>query len=100
MGCVKDKPALCPDGICYEDYSHCEMIAGCTEPLKPLKCPSGECVVDFDDCEYKEYKCPLPGMKKCSDSICRYGCDDIHTNGCPSESPFYCPIGKCVKKAV
>lgn len=29
-GCISSKPALCPDGICYPDYSHCSKLAGCT----------------------------------------------------------------------
>ena len=96
-GCVKDKPALCSDGICRASYDECDIVEGCTSNLTPLMCPSGLCVRSFEECSEKSYDCVVTGHKRCADGYCRADCSGIRTNGCTMDEPFYCPTGKCVK---
>lgn len=87
----------CQDGRCYEDYSFCQIIPGCTNYLKPIMCPSGNCVADFEECMYKTYACHNREEERCGDGFCRENCDGIPTNGCPSHKPVYCQNGSCVE---
>jgi hypothetical protein len=97
IGCSSDRPSLCPDGNCYEDYSFCQPLRGCTSQEAPIMCPSGVCALDFSLCNQISYECELEGYKRCTDGLCRLNCESIHTNGCPVNTPFYCPSGKCAK---
>jgi len=97
IGCNSNRPALCPDGNCYEDYSFCQPLIGCTSLEAPIMCPSGQCALSFASCNESSYACEVPGYTRCVDGVCRLRCTEIHTNGCPVETPFYCPSGKCVK---
>ena len=81
-GCIKSKPALCPDGKCYADYSYCEILHGCKGLQNPLMCPSGHCVDSFSDCRIKSYKCAITNFQLCPDGKCRRTCKHIRTNGC------------------
>ena len=96
-GCIKSRPSLCPDGVCYEDYSSCEPLNGCTNPKASLMCPSGACVKNFEECANKSYTCAIPTLTLCADGFCRENCEGIQTNGCTPENPFYCASGICVK---
>lgn len=98
-GCIKSRPALCPDGVCYADYSSCEPLDGCTNPKTSLMCPSGICVSNFEECANKSYQCAISSLNLCSDGFCRENCEGIQTNGCTPDSPFFCANGKCVKYA-
>ena len=97
IGCNTNRPALCPDGNCYEDYSFCQPLVGCTSQEAPIMCPSGQCALSFASCNESSYACEVAGYTRCVDGVCRLKCSDIHTNGCPVETPFYCPSGKCVR---
>ena len=98
-GCIKSRPALCPDGVCYADYSSCEPLDGCTNPKTSLMCPSGVCVSNFEECANKSYNCAIPSLTLCADGFCRENCEGIQTNGCTPDEPFFCASGKCVKYA-
>ena len=95
-GCVHDKPALCPSGICMASYDDCEIVSGCTSFANPLMCPTGRCVNNFEDCIEKNYECVVAGHKRCADGHCRVDCSGIQTNGCQMDNPYYCPTGRCV----
>lgn len=97
IGCSSERPALCSDGDCYENYSFCQPLRGCTSQEAPILCPSGVCTLDFGLCDQTSYACELAELNRCPDGICRLNCDFIHTNGCPVDLPFYCPSGLCVK---
>lgn len=97
IGCTENRPALCSDGGCYENYSFCKHFRGCISVPETLMCPSGVCTSDFGLCSENSYECELDGYKRCSDGICRKKCHQIFTNGCPSTAPFYCPSSKCGK---
>ena len=97
IGCNSNRPALCPDGNCYEDYSFCQPLIGCTSQEAPIMCPSGQCALNFASCGETSYSCEVPGYTRCVDGVCRMRCSEINTNGCPVETPFYCPSGKCAK---
>lgn len=99
-GCIKDKPALCPNGLCMVSYDECDIIMGCTANDLPLMCPNGNCVSNFEDCEDKSYDCVVPEHTRCSDGACRVKCSGIRTNGCSMDRPFFCPTGKCVKTQI
>lgn len=96
-GCVKDRPAMCPDGMCHESYDECEILPGCTDAEKPVMCPSGMCVANFDECILTSYNCVIQGYERCADGFCRINCSGIKTNGCPMNRPYFCPNGNCVK---
>jgi hypothetical protein len=95
IGCTVNRPALCPNGGCYEDYSFCAPVQGCVMTPEVLMCPSGACTSDFSQCSDSQYQCDLEDYTRCADGICRRDCSEIYTNGCPSEAPFYCPSGRC-----
>ena len=95
IGCSIQRPALCPDGSCYEDYSFCEPVRGCVSSPSFLMCPSGTCTHDFSLCVESNYSCNLENYNRCADGQCRMNCDEIYTNGCPATAPFFCPSGKC-----
>ena len=97
IGCTSNRPALCPNGLCYEGYTFCSPFKGCTVAPNLLMCPDGMCTSDFSLCATSRYKCELDNFSRCSDGVCRSQCDGISTNGCPSELPFFCPTGKCAK---
>lgn len=95
IGCTINRPALCPNGACYEDYSFCGPVAGCVVSPDLLMCPSGACTSDFSQCADNFYDCDLEGYTRCADGACRQHCGEIYTNGCPASAPFYCPSGRC-----
>ena len=100
IGCTTNRPALCSNGICYENYSFCLPFRGCVVSPNLLMCPSGTCTSDFSLCSDTTYECELDDHKRCSDGICRVDCQQIETNGCPSNLPFYCPTGKCARSVL
>lgn len=95
IGCTVNRPALCPNGVCYEDYSFCAAVQGCVVAPDVLMCPSGVCTSDFGQCSDNRYECDLENYERCADGVCRRNCTEIFTNGCPSSAPFYCPSGRC-----
>ena len=98
IGCNSNRPAMCPDGNCYEDYSFCQPLRGCTSQEAPILCPSGLCALDFAACgQPSQYACDLNNYRRCADGICRQDCAGVQTNGCPVEAPFYCPDGHCAR---
>ena len=96
-GCVKERPAMCPDGMCHENYDECEILPGCTDAETPIMCPSGMCVSNFDECVMTSYNCVIHGYERCPDGFCRINCSGIRTNGCYMDAPYFCPNGTCTK---
>ena len=97
IGCTTNRPALCSNGGCFENYSFCQPVRGCVTAPDTLMCPSGACTSDFSLCNESTYDCDLEKYARCADGICRLYCHEILTNGCPASAPFYCPSGKCGK---
>jgi len=97
IGCTANRPALCSNGGCFENYSFCQPVRGCVTAPDTLMCPSGACTSDFSLCSESTYGCDLDKYIRCPDGICRIHCQEILTNGCPASAPFYCPSGKCGK---
>ena len=93
--CPKNKPYMCPEGVCVHDETLCDIKENGCPYNKPNKCPDGTCVLDEAKCN-KNFTC-TNGQKLCPDGSCVSSEDECPLkNGCYKDRPFKCADGTCI----
>ena len=93
--CPKNKPFMCPEGVCVHDESLCDIKDNGCPYNKPYKCLDGTCVDNESNCN-KEFSCSN-GKKLCPDGSCISNEDECPLiNGCYKDRPFKCADGTCI----
>ena len=93
--CPKNKPYMCPEGVCVHDETLCDIKENGCPYNKPNKCPDGTCVLDEAKCN-KNFTCNN-GQKLCPDGSCVSSEDECPLkNGCYKDRPFKCADGTCI----
>ena len=93
--CPKNKPFMCPEGVCVHDESLCDIKDNGCPYNKPYKCLDGTCVENESICN-KDFSCSN-NLKLCPDGSCISKEDECPLiNGCYKDRPFKCADGTCI----
>ena len=94
--CPKNKPILCPEGVCVHDPKLCDNEESGCPYNKPYKCKNGACVENFILCLDKNVTC-AKDYKDCPDGSCVFKDDECPLkNGCYNDRKFKCADGTCI----
>jgi hypothetical protein len=92
--CPLEKPILCWDGTCVINRSECVKPSTC-DVSTPVKCPDNSCRKSVEECR-EILGCPI-GFVKCPDLSCKRKSADCEESKCPTNFPYLCQNGICVK---